>query len=188
MSLLRYLGLSGNSGSETESSARTRSTSSSSGDTQTVRRIMSSLDAMEPDRARFVAAFAYILCRVARTDLEISAEEAEAMERIVMERGGLDEQQAIVILQIAKTQESLFGSTENYLVTREFNKLATREQKLALIDCLFAVSAADESISTTEDNEIVRIASELQLPRDEVTAARGRYREYLAVLKGMPAR
>jgi uncharacterized tellurite resistance protein B-like protein len=179
MSLLRYLGLS--SGAETGAA-------SGSGDTHTVRRIMSSLDAMEPERARFVAAFAYILCRVARTDLAISGEEAEAMERIVMERAGLTEEQAVVVLQIAKTQEKLFGSTENYLVTREFNKLATREQKVALLDCLFAVSAADESISTAEDNEVVRIATELQLPRDEVTAARGRYREYLAVLKGMPAR
>ena len=179
MSLLRYLGL---------SSAAETGAAGGSGDTQTVRRIMSSLDAMDPERARFVAAFAYILCRVARTDLSISAEEAEAMERIVMERAGLTEEQAVVVLQIAKTQEKLFGSTENYLVTREFNKLATREQKVALLDCLFAVSAADESISTAEDNEVVRIATELQLPRDEVTAARGRYRDYLAVLKGMPAR
>jgi uncharacterized tellurite resistance protein B-like protein len=71
-------------------------------------------------------------------------------------------------------------------VAREFNKIATREQKLGLLDCLYAVSAADQSISTLEDNEIVRICAELQLPREEVVAARGRFREYLAVLKGMP--
>lgn len=174
MSLLRYLGLAG-------------SESSSSADTQTVRKIVASLDAMEPERARFVAAFASLLCRVARTDLHIGAEEAAAMERIVMETGGLTEEQAILVLQIAKSQEALFGSTENFLVTREFNKIASREQKLALLECLFAVSAADESISTVEDNEIVRICAELQLPREEVVTARGRYREHLAVLKGMPA-
>jgi len=175
MSLLRYLGLS--------SPAPSRSA-----DTETVRRIVASLDALEPERARFIAAFASILCRVARSDLHISDEEARAMERIVVEKAGLTEQQAIIVLQIAKTQEALLGSTENFLVTREFNRIATREQKLALVDCLFAVSAADESISTAEDNEIVRIASELQLPRDEVVAARGRYRQYLEVLKGIPGR
>ncbi|HXC53580.1 MAG TPA: TerB family tellurite resistance protein [Candidatus Limnocylindrales bacterium] len=175
MSILRFLGLSS-----------TESEKVSSAETQTVRKIVASLDAMPSERARFVASFAYILCRVARTDLHISDEEAAAMERIVIEKAGLTEDQAIVVLQIAKTQELLFGSTENFLVTREFNKLATREQKIALIDCLFAVSAADESISTAEDNEIVRICAELQLPREEVVEARGRYRKYLEVLKKIP--
>jgi uncharacterized tellurite resistance protein B-like protein len=173
MSILRFLGLSAPA-------------NTSSADTQTVRKIVASLDAMPPERARFIAAFAYILCRVARTDLHISEEEAAAMERIVIEKAGLTAEQAIVVLQIAKSQELLFGSTENFLVTREFSKLATHEQKLALLDCLFAVSAADDSISTAEDNEIVRICTELQLPREEVVAARGRYRKYIEVLKGIP--
>lgn len=173
MSLLRFLGLSDPK-------------PSSAADTQSVRRIVASLDAMDPERARWTAAFAYMLCRVARTDLAISDEEAAAMERLVMEKAGLTEEQAVVVLQIAKTQETLFGSTENFLVAREFNRIASREQKVALLDCLFAVSAADESISTAEDSEIVRICSELQLPREEVVTARSRYRQYLAVLKGIP--
>lgn len=173
MSILRFLGL-----SDPKLTA--------SVETQTVRKIVASLDAMEPERARWIAAFAFLLCRVARIDLIVSDEEATAMERIVMEKGGLTEDQAVLVLQIAKTQEILFGGTENFLVTREFNNIATREQKVALLDCLYAVSAADESISTAEDNEIVRICAELQLPREEVVAARGRYRGYLEVLKGIP--
>jgi uncharacterized tellurite resistance protein B-like protein len=176
MSILRFLGLSG------------AAASGPGADTQTVRKIVASLDAMEPDKARWIAAFAFLLCRVARTDLAISAEEAAAMERIVMDTGGLSEEQAVLVLQIAKTQEALFGSTENFLVSREFNKIATREQKIALLECLFAVSAADESVSTAEDNEIVRICAELQLPREEVVTARSLYREHLAVLKGLPGR
>lgn len=174
MSILRFLGLGG------------ASPSHPSADTQTVRKIVASLDAMAPEQARYVAAFAFLLCRVARADLHISAEEAAAMERLVMEKGGLTEEQSVLVLQIAKSQEALFGSTEDFLVTREFNKIATREQKLAVLDCLYAVSAADDSISTVEDNEVVRIGAELQLPREEVVAARGRYREHLAVLKNLP--
>jgi uncharacterized tellurite resistance protein B-like protein len=104
----------------------------------------------------------------------------------VLEPGGLPEELAVLVLQIAKSQNALFGGTENFLVTREFNRIATHDQKLALLECLFAVSAADESVSTAEDNEIVRICTELQLPREELVAARGRYREFLAVLKGLP--
>ncbi len=39
--------------------------SSTAGDTDTVRRIVSELDKLDPARARYLAAFAYILSRVA---------------------------------------------------------------------------------------------------------------------------
>jgi len=157
--------------------------SSSPAETETVRKITQAMDRLEPERARFIAAFAYLLSRVARADLDISAEEIRMMERIVMERGGLPEEQAVIVVQIAKTQNILFGATENYLVTREFNSMATHEQKLALIDCLFAVAGADESISTLEDNEVSQIADELRIEHRDFIAIRSTYRDYLAVLK-----
>jgi len=84
---------------------------------------------------------------------------------------------------MAKTQNQLFGGTENYLVTREFERIANREQKLALLECLFAVTAADENISTEEDNVISQISSELRLSHDDFITARSHFRKYLAVLK-----
>jgi uncharacterized tellurite resistance protein B-like protein len=105
------------------------------------------------------------------------------MERIVMERGGLPEEQAIVVVQMAKTQNLLFGGTENFLVTREFAKIAGHEQKLALLHCLFAVSAADESIVSAEDTEIRKIASEIGLSHENFIEVKAQYRDYLEVLK-----
>src|SRR5207247_10055863 len=92
------------------------------------------------------------LSRAARADLNVSPEETEVMERIVMQQSGLSEELALVVVQMAKTQNQLFGSTENYLVTREFERMATREQKLALLDCLFAVAACDETTTSEEGN------------------------------------
>ena len=175
MSILEFLGL-----------AKPREASSapatSAADTETVRKIVTALENMDADRARYIAAFAYILCRVARADLNISTAETRLMERVVMERGGMPEEQAILVVQMAKTQSTLFGGTENFLVTREFNKIATHEQKLALLECLFAV-ASDEMISTVEDNEISRICSELQLTHDEFISVRMGYRDQRAVFK-----
>jgi uncharacterized tellurite resistance protein B-like protein len=151
-------------------------------ETDTVRRIVAALDQMDPDKARYVAAFAFILCRVARADLNISAGETRIMERLMMEQGALPEEQAVLVVQMAKTQETLFGGTENFMVTREFNRIATREQKIALLHCLFAVSM-DELISTIEEGEISKIAGELQISHDELVAIRANYREYRAVLK-----
>ena len=171
MSILRFLKL------------NAESRSSSSAETETVGRITEALDRLEPERARFIAAFAFLLGRVARADLHISPEETRAMERIVMEKGDVPEEQAVIVVQIAKTQNILFGATENYLVSREFSAMATREQKLALIDCLFAVAAAVESISTIEDNEVSQVADELRIEHKDFIAIRSAYRNYLAVLK-----
>ena len=157
--------------------------STSSAETDTVRKITEALDRLEPERAKFIAAFAYLLGRVARADLDISLEETRMMEHIVMERGGLPEEQAVIVIQIAKTQNILFGETENYLVSREFKTRATHEEKLALIDCMFAVAAADGSISTVEDNEVSQIASELRIEHRDFIAIRSTYRDCLAVLK-----
>ena len=87
---------------------------------------------------------------------------------------------------MAKTQAILFGGTENYLVTREFNRLATREEKLALLRCLFAVSASDDSISVMEDNEIRRIADELRLTHEDFIAVRSEFRDRLSVFRKPP--
>ncbi len=156
---------------------------SGAADTKTVRRIVEQLDHMEPEQARYVAAFAYILSRVARADLKVSDEETRAMERVVMEHGELSEEQAVIVVQMAKSQNLLFGGTENFLVTREMGRIATRAQKLALLDCMFAVSAADDSVSTAEDTVIRQIATELLLEHADFIGVRSRFRDYLAVLK-----
>lgn len=151
--------------------------------TATVRELVRELDHLEPERARFIAAFAYVLARVARADLEISEAETGAMELVIAEHGGIPEAQAILVVQMAKNQNLLFGGTDNFLVTRELNRIASREQKFAVLECLFAVSAADESISTAEDSVVRQVATELQLEHADFIAVRRRFREHLAVLK-----
>lgn len=153
------------------------------GETETVRKITQALDRLDPARARFIAAFAYILGRVALADLAISETEVREMERLVMEVGGLPEDQAIIVVQIAKTRNALFGATENFLVTREFAGMTSREEKLRLIECLFAVSASEDGITTMEDNEIRQIASELQLEHRDFIAVRYKFRDQLIVLR-----
>ncbi|MEA2564734.1 MAG: hypothetical protein QOH06_6238 [Acidobacteriota bacterium] len=153
---------------------------------EAVRRIARELEAMEPERARYVAAFAYLLSRVANADLNVSEEETLKMETIVQALGHLPPDQAALVVEIAKGQNRLFGGTENFLVTRELRDLATREQCLELLDCLFAVSAADESISGAEEMQIRQIASELGFTHAELVQARSAYNDKREILKGLP--
>jgi len=171
MSILMFLGL----GGATEKAGQ--------GDTDTVRRIAAELDRLDPDLARYIAAFAYILGRVAIADREISAAETQAMERIVAERGALPEAQAVMVVQMAKSQNVLFGGTEDFLVAREFARMASYDQKLALLECLFSLSATDATITVAEDQEIARVALELKIEHADVVRARLARREYLSVLR-----
>jgi uncharacterized tellurite resistance protein B-like protein len=137
-----------------------------------LRETLDALDHLAPDRARFLAAFAYLLGRVAHADLDVSAEETRAMEALVREHGQLEDDQAMVVVQLAKTSNLLFGGTANFLVARQFSALATYDQKMALIRCLFALSATDQAISTAEEAEIHRIANELRIEQPDLVAVR----------------
>ena len=171
MSFLKILGL----GGEEESRE--------SGNTATVRKIVAELETMDSDKARYVAAFAYILGRVAHADLDISEAETHKMEEVICQLGHLPEEQAVLVVQIAKSQNRLFGHTENFLVTREFVQVSTQEQRQELLDCLFAVSAADESITSAEEAQIRQIASELGFSHRQFVEARKVYSQHREVLK-----
>ena len=131
------------------------------GDTDTVRRIVGELDKLDPQRARYLAAFAYVLSRVARADLDISEAETAKMVDLVQRVGNMPEEQAILVVAIAKSQNRFFGGTEDFLVTREFRQIASDAECRELLDCLFAVAAADDAISAEEEAQIWQTASEL---------------------------
>ena len=148
-----------------------------------LRNIIDKLEHLPDDKATFLACFAYILGRVAHADFDISEEETDKMEKILLKLGNLEKAEAILVVEIAKHQNKLFGGTENYVVTRQFNDLATNEQKFFLMDCLFAVAASDDNICTLEGRELRMIADQLRIPPSEYAQIRSKFADKLAVLK-----
>lgn len=175
MSLLRFLGLEAKGGR-----------AAPAGETETVRRIAERLERLDAATAKYLAAFAYVLARVAHADLRIDASETEEMLRVVRTLAALSDEEAALVVEIAKSQARLLGGTENYVVTREFGRIATPEQRAGLLQCLYAVAAADGSISSLESGEIDSIADELGFSRPEALALRAAWREKLAVLRDLP--
>lgn len=171
MSILEWLRTTGSTGSAAH------------GDTDTVRRIVRELDKLNPQRARYLAAFAYVLSRVAGTDLHISETETAKMVDLIQRLGNLPEAQATLVVEIAKSQHRLFGGTENFLVTREFREIASDQERHGLLDCLFAVSAADEAVSAAEEAQISQIASELGFSHAEYIKARLAYSDKRTVFR-----
>jgi uncharacterized tellurite resistance protein B-like protein len=144
-----------------------------------LRDLLNALDRVEPARARYLAQFAYLLGRVAHADQHVSAEETRLMEDLVESEGQIPREQAMMVVGLAKTSNLLFGGTDNFIVAREFAVEATREQKLALLRCLFALSAAESRISIEEEREIQRIARELRIEQADLVNLRLEYRKHL---------
>jgi uncharacterized tellurite resistance protein B-like protein len=170
MGLLEWLGLGGGRAPQDEG-------------TEVVARIGAVLEALPPERARVLAAFAYLLGRVAHADHALSEEETLSMQGLVREFGGLTDDQAMAVVVIAQQQSFTHRGTEDFRVAQEFFSMATEDDKRALLRCLFAVSASDDAVVTAEDNEIRRITLELKIPHAEFVHARAAVRDRLAVLR-----
>ncbi len=152
-------------------------------DDDVIRRISRELDALEPAQARHLALFAFLLARVANVDQDVSEEETREMERVVAVYGGMSAAQAALVVEIAKSQNRLFGETQNFLAAREFRDTASEAQKRDLLHCLFAVSAADDSITIPEEETIRAVAREVLLTNEEYLSIRSAYRDKRSVLK-----
>ena len=160
-------------------------TPGSAAETATARRIVARLDALPPEEARYLACFAYVMSRAAQADLDISDAETALMERFAVEYGGLDQAQAVLVVQMAKIQARTQGQTEDFVVTREFREISTVEQRLALIRCCFAIGAVDGTITAEEASVVNEIARELDVERDAVNAIRAEFHEQLSAVQAL---
>ena len=147
------------------------------GDTATVRRIVAKLESMPPEQARLIASAAYTLARAANADLDISDEETAAIERELQSAEALDEATAVLVTEMAKLQAKTVGGTEDYVVTREFKKLADDAQRIAIVRACYAVMAANGTISAEETGTINEIADELDIDEHVLRSIRAEYHD-----------
>jgi uncharacterized tellurite resistance protein B-like protein len=155
------------------------------GETATVRRIVSRLEQLPPEKARLAASSAYILARAAHADLTISDDETRVMEEALQEHGLLDEASSVIVIEMAKLQARTVGETEDFVVTREFKALSTFEQRVDILRACFAIGAENGLISAEEAGVINQIARELEIDQDTVNDVRSRFHELLSSVQAV---
>jgi uncharacterized tellurite resistance protein B-like protein len=153
-------------------------------ETQSVRALSARLAGLPPSRARYLAAFAYLLGRAAHASDGMSEPERAEMRRLAG-AGGLDEATATLIVDLAGTLAGAFGATEDYLVTREFKAISTMEERETLLRCCFLVMAADDEIDATESWLANRMAEELDVERPDLNAIRAEFHEQLSGVRAI---
>lgn len=173
MSLFRFLGLVAEAGPDAREPA-------------SLREIGARLSSLPAEDARFVAAFAYLLARVAGADLDTASHERDTMAQRLESAAGLEPDRAAMLADAAIAAAHTHSASDDHLVARAYREMSSDEERNLLVRCLYAVAAADASITTVEDNEIFEIATEIGLGRTDVVALRAEFREHLAVLKALP--
>jgi len=151
-----------------------------------LRRLIDTLEHLEPGPARQLARFAYLLGRIAHADQHVSEDETRAMEGLVVQEGGLTPDQAMVVVGLAKATNLMFSGTADFQVAQEFAAGASYDEKLALLRCLFTLAATDASISMAEESEIHRIAMHFKILPEDLTALRVTYARSLPGLSVRP--
>ncbi|HTC86596.1 MAG TPA: TerB family tellurite resistance protein, partial [Candidatus Acidoferrum sp.] len=154
-------------------------------ETAALRRIVDRLEAMPHDQARHLATYAYILARAAAADLDISDSETRVIERLLVDHGGVEEAQAVLVTEIAKSMARLVGGTEDYIVTREFREHSTPEERLDLLRACFLVGAADDSITAGESSALNEIANELGIGSGDVASLRTEFADKFSALQAL---
>jgi uncharacterized tellurite resistance protein B-like protein len=149
------------------------------GETQSVHMIAAALSGLPPARARYVAAFAYLLGRAANANLDISDAERGEMTNIAGE-AGLDAATAKLVMDLSAHLSADFGATEDFLVAREFKAISTMEERHRLLRACFLVMAADDVIDASEAHLVNRIAEELDVERADLNRIRDEFHDRLS--------
>jgi tellurite resistance protein len=172
-------------GKSTPEPSTTARSGGSAGESESIRRIASEMEALPIDERRYIASFAYVLARAAHADLEISRAELDYIEQAVVEVGRLRSAQAVLVVEMARNMAELYGATDDYVVTRQFAENSTREQRETLLRTAFAVGAADDTITAAEVAELNEIGKELGFRADEIDGIRNEFRDQLAAIQAM---
>ena len=154
------------------------------GETESVHMIAAALSGLPPARARYVAAFAYLLGRAANANLEVTDVERKEMTHIG-EEAGLDAETATLIVNLSAHLSADFGATEDFLVAREFKAISTMEERHRLLRACFLVMAADDVIDASEAHLVNRIAEELDVERADLNRIRDEFHDRLSSVQAV---
>ena len=93
---------------------------------------------------------------------------------------------SLLVVDLATSQASTIGGTQDFVVTKLLAELTTPQQRRQILDCALAVAAADDVIVGAEEHEIRKIARTLGITDQDFLAALSRYRDKRSVMKDWP--
>ena len=115
-----------------------------------------------------------LLARVARADNTVTDAEFARMADLLESGWGISRERATLVAEVALAESA--ADLDYFHLTREFAANASEEERIRILDALFAVAAADGEISREESDEISRITASINLTHSHFVAAKRRAR------------
>ena len=103
-------------------------------------------------------------------DGEVWPEQREAVETAVLEHFDLDKDEATELLELAEAERS--DSTDYFQFTSLINGAYKPEQKVSLIELLWHIAFANETLHRYEEHLVRKVADLLHVPHSAFIAAK----------------
>lgn len=128
-----------------------------------ITRRLGGLEADAPeDRGRVDLAVAALLVEVLRADYDVAPQERQQVVVAVSRLLGLDATVSAAL--VAEAERHIDKSHDLYQFTSQLNQSWSEEEKLQLLEALWRVAAADETVHKYEEHLIRRVADLLHVP------------------------
>jgi uncharacterized tellurite resistance protein B-like protein len=128
-----------------------------------ISRRLSGLETESPeDRGRVDLAVAALLVEVLRADYDVAPQERQQVIVSVSRLLGLDATVSAAL--VAEAERHIDRSHDLYQFTSQLNRSWSEEEKLQLLEALWRVAAADETVHKYEEHLIRRVADLLHVP------------------------
>ena len=111
-----------------------------------------------------------LLLEMTHMDGEVWPEQREAVETAVLEHFELSEGESKELLELAEEERS--ESTDYYQFTSLINGNYTPEQKVSLVELLWRIAYANETLHKYEEHLVRKIADLLHIPHSAFIAAK----------------
>jgi len=132
--------------------------------TDEIRNTLDRLEELNRETAGYLKTLAFILHRVAMADNELSREEVDRMEQILVDHASLSRSEAMLTVEIARHCGEIADCGCSYEASRRLRSSLDENNGRDIRRFLESVAAADGRVRRSEKAQIRQIATELGLP------------------------
>jgi uncharacterized tellurite resistance protein B-like protein len=129
-----------------------------------IRDTLKRLEELNRETAGYLKTLAFILHRVALADDELSREEVDRMEQILVDHASLSRSEAMLTVEIARHCGEIADCGCSYEVSRRLRSSLDVDNGRDIRRFLESVAEADGRVRRSEKAQIRQIATELGLP------------------------
>ena len=129
-----------------------------------IRDTLNRLEELNRETAGYLKILAFILHRVAIADDEVSREEVDRMEQILVDHASLSQSEAMLTVEIARHCGEIADCGCSYEASRQLRSSLDADAGRGIRRFLESVAEADGMVRRSEKAQIRQIATELGLP------------------------